>query len=137
MEMNGIEEEGSSHEEPQKYSQEACFQKHCSPSPCSVRARSDHPTHRATCSSPHRLSLGLCFSRALSLLVSCHGSVCACSALCLSLPLALFPLVFLSVCSCPLCLTPTLLLPFQNMTWSPVKSPRSLPTASGRACSLA
>lgn len=101
MEMNGIEEEGSSLEEPQKYSQEACFQKHCALSPCSVRARSDHPTHRAACSSPHRLSLGLSFSQALSLLVSCHGvSVCVFCPLSVitpgSFPPGVFVCVFLS-----------------------------------------
>ena len=43
----------------------------------------------------------------------------------------------LCLCAPPLSLTLALLPPFQSMTWSPARSQRSQPTASGRACSSA
>lgn len=105
---------------------------HPPPTPAHGSARSRHPKPSVACSSPRRASWAFSpFS--FPFVDQCVRILRSVSFL----SLALFSLVFLSVYSHLLCLTPALPLPFQNTTWSPVRSPKSPPTASGRACSLA
>lgn len=85
METNGIEEEGSSHEEPQKHSQEACFQKHCALSPCSVRA---HQTTQHTVRPAPLLTA--CLSASVSLGLSRFSCFLSWVSVCVFCPLSVF-----------------------------------------------